>query len=144
MQGRQPPTIGAVAERLQLRHHGTVELIDRLVDRGMLARRPGGQDRREALVELRPPGETILRRLALFSLRELETEGPALVSTLRRLIEGSKGTNGSRPSPRSVGDGGRRPSIVDGGQGRGDRLRISFLLPLALSPPGTRERRIGR
>jgi DNA-binding MarR family transcriptional regulator len=92
MQGRQPPTIGALAERLQLRHHSTVELIDRLVDRGMLVRRTGGQDRREVLVELRPSGEAILRRLALYSLRELETEGPALVSALRRLIATSKAT----------------------------------------------------
>ena len=99
MQGRQPPTIGALAERLQLRHHSTVELIDRLVDRGMLVRRPGGRDRREVLVELRPSGEAILKRLALDSLRELETEGPALVSTLRRLIGGSKGAR--RRSRRS-------------------------------------------
>lgn len=99
MQGRQSPTIGALAERLQLRHHSTVELIDRLVDRGMLVRRPGGRDRREVFVELRPSGEAILKRLALHSLRELETEGPALVSTLRRLIGGSKGA--ARRSPRS-------------------------------------------
>jgi len=100
MQGRQPPTIVALAERLQLRHHSTVELIDRLVDRGMLVRRTGGQDRREVLVELRPSGEAILRRLALYSLRELETEGPTLASTLRRLIAGSKATRGQINSKR--------------------------------------------
>ncbi len=101
MQGRLPPTIGALAERLQLRHHSTVELIDRLVDRGMLVRRTGGEDRREVLVELRPPGEAILRRLALYSLRELETEGPALASTLRRLVAGSKAT-GPRINSKGV------------------------------------------
>jgi DNA-binding MarR family transcriptional regulator len=91
MEGRQAPTIGALAERLQLRHHSTVGLVDRLVDRGMLGRQPGGRDRREVLVALRPRGEAVLKRLALYSLRELETEGPALVSTLSRLIAGSKG-----------------------------------------------------
>jgi len=30
-------TIGDLAERLQLRHHSTVELIDRLVERGLIA-----------------------------------------------------------------------------------------------------------
>ena len=32
------PTIGVLAERMQLQHHSTVELIDRLVDRGLLCR----------------------------------------------------------------------------------------------------------
>jgi len=101
MQGQAACTIGALAERLQLRHHSTVELVDRLVDRGMLARRQG-RDRREVLVELRPASEAILRRLVLQSLRELETEGPALVSTLRRLIQGSttarRRTSSKRPA----------------------------------------------
>lgn len=125
MQGRQAPTIGALAERLQLRHHSTVELIDRLVDRGMLVRRPGTEDRREVRVELRPSGEAILRRLALHSLRELETEGPALVSTLTRLIGGNAARRRSRARPvpaldTPVGRGrdvrGRRA-----GNGRPDR-----------------------
>ena len=90
MQGHQPPTIATLAERLQLRHHSTVELIDRLVDRGMLVRRPGTDDRREVRIALKPSGEAILRRLAIHSLEELETEGPALVSTLRRLVGGSR------------------------------------------------------
>ena len=30
------PTIGVLAERMQLQHHSTVELIDRLVERGFL------------------------------------------------------------------------------------------------------------
>ncbi|HEX6079124.1 MAG TPA: MarR family transcriptional regulator [Methylomirabilota bacterium] len=96
MQGRQPPTIAALAERLQLRHHSTVELIDRLVDRGMLLRRPGAQDRRQVHIELRPSGEAVLNRLVLYSLKELETEGPALVAALSRLV------GGSRPGRRRI------------------------------------------
>ncbi len=101
MQGQEPPTIGALAERLQLRHHSAVELIDRLVDRGMLARRPGGRDRRQVLVELRPAGQAILRRLALHSLREIQTEGPALVATLARLI-GKKAAGRRAASKRAA------------------------------------------
>jgi DNA-binding MarR family transcriptional regulator len=82
----QPATIGALAERLQLRHHSTVGLVDRLVRRGFVARRRDGHDRREVLIELRPAGEALLRRLALFSVEELKTEGPALVAALKRLI----------------------------------------------------------
>lgn len=85
LQGRQPVTLGTLAERLQLRHHSTVELVDRLARRGMLVRRADDRDRRSVLVELRPAGEAVLKRLALHSLNELRTEGPALVSALRRL-----------------------------------------------------------
>ena len=82
----QPATISALAERLQLRHHSTVGLVDRLVRRGFVVRRHDSHDRREVLVELRPAGEALLRRLALFSVEELKTEGPALVAALKRLI----------------------------------------------------------
>lgn len=86
LEGRQPATISALADRLQLQHHSTVGLVDRLVRRGWVARRRDNRDRRGVLVELRPAGEAVLRRLALFSIQELKTEGPALVATLRRLI----------------------------------------------------------
>src|SRR5437773_8167313 len=54
LQGREPPTIGALAERLQTQHHNAVQLIDRLAERRMVARRREARDRREVLVELRP------------------------------------------------------------------------------------------
>ena len=85
LQGRRTVTLGTLAERLQLRHHSTVELVDRLVRRGMVARRTDDRDRRTVLVELQPAGEAMLKRLALHSLSELRTEAPALVSALRRL-----------------------------------------------------------
>jgi DNA-binding MarR family transcriptional regulator len=81
-----PTTIGVLAERLQVRHHSAVELVDRLAIRRMVARRRDHRDRRGVVVELTAKGRAILRRLALYSLAELETEGPALVSVLRRLM----------------------------------------------------------
>jgi DNA-binding MarR family transcriptional regulator len=86
LEGREPITISALAERLQLQHHSTVGLVDRLARRGYVARRRDSRDGRGVLVELRPAGEAVLRRLALFSIQELRTEGPALVATLKRLI----------------------------------------------------------
>jgi len=41
------------------------------------------------LIELRPAGEAALRRLARHSIAELRTEGPALVSSLLRLVRKS-------------------------------------------------------
>jgi DNA-binding MarR family transcriptional regulator len=95
LEGREPVSIGALAERLQLQHHSTVELVDRLVERGLVARRRDGRDRREVLVELQPAGEAILGQLALHSLAELRAEGPALLTALMRLI------GRRRPMPRA-------------------------------------------
>jgi DNA-binding MarR family transcriptional regulator len=83
---RGPVTIGVLAERLQLRHHSVVELVDRLADQRMVLRTPAGPDRREVAIALRPRGEAILRRLALDSVAELRTEGPALAAAIQRLI----------------------------------------------------------
>ena len=94
----QPATIGALAERLQINHHAVVQLINRLAARGMVQRQRGGNDRRHVVIVLRPRGETVLRRLALQSVAELKTEGPALVSSLKRLIRESRRT--TRPAPR--------------------------------------------
>ena len=87
LEHREPATIGALTERLQIRHHATVQLIDRLAQRGMVRRRRAETDRRGVVVELTARGEAVLRKLALYSLAELRTGGPSLVSTLTRIIE---------------------------------------------------------
>jgi DNA-binding MarR family transcriptional regulator len=96
---QQPATIGALTERLQVRHHATVQLVDRLAQRGMVRRRRAEPDRRGVVVELTARGEAVLRRLALNSLAELRTGGPALASTLRRVIRMSDGAR-LRREPR--------------------------------------------
>jgi DNA-binding MarR family transcriptional regulator len=79
------PTVGTLAERLHLRHHTAVELVDRLVDRGLVRRAPDQTDRRQVLVTITARGNTILRRLTRIHREELHTAGPALLETLRRL-----------------------------------------------------------
>jgi DNA-binding MarR family transcriptional regulator len=86
LEGRRSVTIGALAERLQIRHHSAVELVDRLVARRLVDRRRNGDDGRAVEVSLRPAGRAVLRRLAHFSTAELKNDGPELVSVLRRLI----------------------------------------------------------
>lgn len=97
----RPTTIGALAERLQINHHAVVQLINRLAARGMVRRQRDTVDRRHVVIVLRPRGETVLRRLALQSVAELKTEGPALVSSLKRLIGESR--RPTRPAPRGRG-----------------------------------------
>jgi len=91
LEARGAVTIGMLAQRLQIRHHSAVELVDRLVKRGMVARRRHDDDRRQVVVTLRARGQAVLRRLALSSLAELRAEAPALVATLRRLIRDANG-----------------------------------------------------
>ncbi len=98
LEGRQPTTIGTLAERLRIRHHAAVQLVDRLVQRGMVARRRGVVDRRGVLVEITPRGEAVLRRLALYSLAELETAGPLLMSVLALVLRrGARAKARTRP-----------------------------------------------
>ena len=100
LEGRGPATIGVLADRLQVRHHAAVQLVDRLVRAGMVERRRHGRDGRQVVVCLRPAAETILERLARHAVRELTTEGPSLVTSLNRLM---------RPAAR-----GREPSADPG------------------------------
>ena len=80
------PTIGALAERLQLRHHSTVGLVDRLADAGYVSRKPNPDDRRQVLVRTTKRGDAVLQKLTRIHRAELLTAGPILLATLRRLI----------------------------------------------------------
>ena len=81
------PTIGVLAERMQLQHHSAVELVDRLVDRGFLLRLRATDDRRQVLVKLTRDGEEFLKKLSLHHLQELQSSGPKFVKILQGLIE---------------------------------------------------------
>jgi DNA-binding MarR family transcriptional regulator len=80
-------TIRTLANRLLLRHHSAVELIDRLEKRGMVRRVQSKFDRRQVLVRLTTRGERALEKLAKQRLAELRSTGMALVRALDALIE---------------------------------------------------------
>jgi DNA-binding MarR family transcriptional regulator len=84
--GNTIPTVSALANRLCLRHHSTVELINRLVERGAAVRRPGTQDRRQVLVELTPHGEELLANLNTHHGQELQTFAPELLAQLTTIM----------------------------------------------------------
>jgi DNA-binding MarR family transcriptional regulator len=94
------PRIGALAERLQIQHHSTVELVNRLADAGYVRRRRGGDDRREVLLALTPKGDKVLRDLSLHHKRELRNAGPNLLAALQRVM--SSGTESRRAIRSSV------------------------------------------
>lgn len=79
-------TIGEVAERLQIQHHSTVELVDRLVERGLVERGRDTEDHRRVIIQLTQRGEELLQQLASSTLAELKMTGPKLVQTLNVLL----------------------------------------------------------
>ncbi len=79
------PTVGTLAERLQLRHHSTVELLDRLVDRRFVTRAPDRDDRRQVLIRITARGEALLEKLTQIHRAELHSAGPRLLAALRSL-----------------------------------------------------------
>ena len=81
-------TISELAERLQIQHHSTVELIDRLVKRSLIKRSRDEADQRRVIVHLTPQGEQVLRRLSLLHRHELQLAGPAFVRALGALLAG--------------------------------------------------------
>src|SRR6202047_1689386 len=89
-------SIRELAERMQLRHHSVVELIDRLERRQLLRRERSRSDRRQVIVHLTPRGERILTRLAKQRISELRTSAPALVRALTAVIRSTQS-----PRPRS-------------------------------------------
>src|SRR2546427_10895862 len=70
-------TIRTLAERLALKHHSAVELIDRLEARGYLRRSRNRDDRRQVLVTLLPRRGKLLEQGARDRLSELRASGAA-------------------------------------------------------------------
>lgn len=79
-----PPTIGDLAERLRIRHHSAVELVDRLADAGLIVRTHDLRDRRRVLLDLTETAEEHLARLSAIHLEELHALRPALLEILTR------------------------------------------------------------
>ncbi|HTZ49005.1 MAG TPA: MarR family transcriptional regulator [Verrucomicrobiae bacterium] len=86
----QEATISKLAERLSLRHHSTVELIDRLESHGFVKRMRSKEDRRQVLVALQPRGMKLLEKVVEQRIIELRANGRALVEAIGSLLEPRK------------------------------------------------------
>ena len=69
--GRDWATIAELAERLQAHHHGVVALTSRCEKSGLVARRPGRDDKRCVEVSLTPKGAELLQQLALLHKEQI-------------------------------------------------------------------------
>jgi len=84
--GRDYVTVGELAERLQLRHHSTVGLVDRLVVENLVARTHSAQDRRQVFVQLTSHGDEVLEKLSAAHSAQLKRMGPELILRLKQLV----------------------------------------------------------
>jgi DNA-binding MarR family transcriptional regulator len=101
----QAATISTLAERLSLRHHSTVELVDRLESHGFVKRMRDQEDRRQVLVGLQPRGAKLLEKVVKQRIIELRSNGRALVAAISSLLEPRKrvlSSNGPQRRGRSA------------------------------------------
>ena len=75
---REYARVSELAERLQMRQHSMVGLIDRTEAQGLVRREQSTTDRRQVYIHLTPAGEAVLYRLSIEHRRELRTMREAL------------------------------------------------------------------
>lgn len=98
-------TIQRLAERLALKHHSVVELVDRLETHGYVRRTRCRDDRRRVFVSLLPRGERLLELVARNRISELRTSGETLVGAIEALLERKQ--NGGNNLKKSAKKGAR-------------------------------------
>ncbi|NMV37503.1 MarR family winged helix-turn-helix transcriptional regulator [Ralstonia insidiosa] len=69
--GREWATVGELAERLQASPHGTVALVTRCEEAGLVERRPSDTDARQVEVHLSKKGDRLVALLATLHQSEL-------------------------------------------------------------------------
>ncbi|HEX4543275.1 MAG TPA: MarR family transcriptional regulator [Candidatus Acidoferrum sp.] len=101
----QEATVSNLAERLVLKHHSVVELIDRLETHGYVRRNRSREDRRSVLVSLLPRGEKILQDVAQHRIGELRATGAALVNAISSLLQNGRGSLNKKESAQRSAKG---------------------------------------
>jgi DNA-binding MarR family transcriptional regulator len=78
-------TISELSERLQVRHHSAVNIVDRLVESKLITREAGETDRRQRYVTLTAKGEKLIEELASVHHKELRNRSREMIQALERL-----------------------------------------------------------
>lgn len=81
-QAREGTSVGDLAQRLLLRHHSAVELVDRLVQAKLVTREEASADGRKVMLLLTDDAEAILLSLSAEHMAELRRVGPGLSALL--------------------------------------------------------------
>jgi DNA-binding MarR family transcriptional regulator len=77
--------VGQLSERLQVRHHTTVALTNRLAGVGLVNKQRSERDRRQVYVQLTPAGDELIEQLALIHRNTLREQSAEMVAALHHL-----------------------------------------------------------
>jgi DNA-binding MarR family transcriptional regulator len=80
-------TITNLADRLGIRHHSAVELVDRLEKRSLVRRERSDVHRSFVFVRITKEGDNMLRKLVASRKTDLKIAGPILVKALTTLTK---------------------------------------------------------
>jgi len=78
-------TISDLSERLQVKHHTAVGLVDKLEKLRFVHREQGVEDRRQVFVRLTLAGSRVLAKVAVLHRREMRIRSPEMIEALLRL-----------------------------------------------------------
>ena len=100
-------TLGELSQRMMVSNGNVTGLVDRLLEQGLLSRRPSPKDRRAQLVSLTVEGRRFFRAMARANgdwigdmLADLSADD---IETLMRLLAKAKAS-----ARKAIGNGGRR------------------------------------
>jgi DNA-binding MarR family transcriptional regulator len=103
----QAMTLGELSQRMMVSNGNVTGLVDRLLEQGLISRRPSPKDRRAQLVSLTGEGRRFFRAMARANgdwiadmLADLSTDE---IDTLMRLLAKTKAS-----ARKSIGNGGAR------------------------------------
>src|SRR6185312_5693717 len=96
----EDPTIAFLAKRMQLAHHTMVELVDRVVEKGLAQRKPSTTDRRSTLVQLTPEGSKVLSELSTITYEQLQTKFTEMLEALQDVVVSKPNGNGHAAAAR--------------------------------------------
>lgn len=88
--GRERIMVGELAERLQIRPHSAVGLVNRLIAQELVIREPALEDRRQVFVSLTSHGAALLEQLSVAHREELRRIKPQLDLLLEQLTGGDE------------------------------------------------------
>jgi len=96
-----PGKIRTLADRLALKHHSVVELVDRLEQHGYVKRTRSREDKRQVLVSLLPKGQKVLERVVQQRIGELRASGRQLVQAIDALLRDGRPRSGGTAAPHN-------------------------------------------
>lgn len=147
---RRGPTIGEAADYLLLRHHSTVELVDRAEAAGLLTRARDDDDHRVVRLRLTPAGAERLEALSALHVEELQRLALDVPGAWKGLAPVQR-PHGFAGGPPAAGEEERAPALdveigrvygeaaAGGGTGRPEKRRrvlVDRLWPRGIAKEG--------